>query len=897
MSFENIQLDDPNFCMGMQAGTFCTIDLSDQALKAKNQAGSQVGPLYSLSSNIVNTLKSLDYVGSKDHSDAIDKAPFFTLERVSSTQCKIKRWELNPAGPSLDLKNTITKTTAASDYYNAQGMAVEFYRRSFDGHNPGGINYVDISSAGKLSSGMKLFLGPSSDLDNENATEYVTVDTVSGTRVYLTSNVSNEYVDGDDITFYKNIYLISSLGFGGDTSKGTMFKLDPDTGAVLERDYEGFYQSVTACKWSPYVQGVACVSSTNMLFVRPYDFYQNWKSMYLSNVEDDRYTVFDVNDVEFDDYEVYKLMPKVTLVDDDGNRTTYNWSDYNFRQDSLLPYTSSVEMYLEKSKMIGTEDTTTAYIQVRDQFGVGLLNVDVDVDVSSGDTGAELSPLDGKVTTDANGDASVGYTSGLTFEGMTELTAKADGGFTGHGSQYVWNSNHITSDLDVDIDTHLYQEGDLESITHPVRQISNEVENVRTMFCKTFFTTEGGDWINPSPYSGQVSTYLPTLIVGNNDGPQSSFERNTSESISNNIKQVLDFEAQGYFRQIDDEFASTSDLIKQLGEQIPTISGGAYMAESVLTLDQLKLSQHTYWVGGTAYDYLWTMINFNQFVFVEDAIPAFFSEKNSIDTDIWIRLRPFAYDLNPATLRFMVREVSYDGDAGYRDFTSYCTITSFDAGGGIDGLDILCDPPEDFHHNATVFVHIEVYDEAPTPNFIYVDYWFKVIPDYRFPYLENLNPDRDQTDVAVDTDVYFEIKDQGIGVDIQSLEVIVNSKIANPLIIEKAGSKSHYKVRYNPSSDFYYGKEISVSVKVSDLSENANTLIDNYKFYTIESAEISFIPLNPKACKRGFPRFHDVEFLVIGDGNGIDEGTLRVQVHNIDVTDKVRILPVIYRAS
>jgi len=894
--YENLQLDDANFVIGMQAGTFASIDSSDQALKVKNQGGAQVGPLYSLSSNINNTLKSFDYVGPISHNDVIDKAPFFTLEKVSSTQCQIKRWELDPTGPSLDLKNTVTKTTGASDYYNVEGMAVEFYRRSFDNHNPGGIDYLDINSAGKISSGTKLFLGPSSDLDNEDVTEYVTVDTVSGTRVYLTSNISNEYVDGDDITFYKNIYLISSLGFNGDISKGTIFKLNPDTGAVLERNYEGFYQSVSACKWSSYVQAVACVSSTNMLFVRPYDSYQNWKSMYLSNVEDDTYTVFDVHDIEFNDYEVYKLMSKVTLVDDDGNKSTYNWSDYNFRQDSLLPYTSSVGVYLEKSKMIGTEDETTTHLQVRDQFGVGLLNVDVDVDVESGDLGAALDPVDGKVVTDSDGKASVDYTSGLSYEGMTNITAKADGGFTGHGSQYVWNSNHITSDLDVDFNVHLYQEGDISIEANILRQISNEVGGIYKIFCKTFFTAAGGDWVNPSAYSGEVSTYLPALIVGNNDGPQSSFHRDINDGVSNNIKQVLNFESNGYFRQIGENFTSTSDLIKQIGEKIPTISGAAYMADSFLTLDQLKLSQHTYWVGGTAYDYLWTMVNFNQFVFVEDAIPAFFSEKNSIDTDIWIRLRPFAYDLNSSTLKFMVRETSYAGDTGYRDFTPYCTINSFDAGGGIDGLDILCDPPNNFHHDSVVYVHIEVYDDAPVPNYIYVDYWFTVIPDYRFPYLENLNPDREQTDVSVDTDVYFEVKDQGIGVDINSLELLVNSKKAEPLTIEKVDS-NHYKITYNTTTDFYYNKEVSVSVKVSDLSENENTLVDSYKFYTIESSGIEFIPLNPRACKRGFPRFQDVEFLVLAEGNGIDTGTLRVQIHNKDVTDKVNILPVIYRTS
>jgi len=890
MAEENIQMDDGNFCIGMQAGTFATIDLSDQALKIKNLTGDQIA-LYTLSSNITNTLLSLTYVGPIEYSGSIDTATFFTLEKVSSTQCQIKRWELDTTGVTLDLKSTITKTTGGAYYYDAKGMAVEYYRRTFDVQNPGGINYLDINSASRISSGMILFLGPSSDLDNLGAVEYVTVDYVVGARVYFTSNIVNQYVDGDDITFYKNLYLVSRIGYAGDTSKGTMFKLNPSTGSVLETDNKGFYQGISACKWSTYVEAVACVSSTNMLFVRPYDYYQNWKSMFLNNVESNEATVFTVYDVEFDDYEVYKLMRKVTLRNDSGVKTTYSWATYNYRQDTLLPYTNSIDMYTTRAMMIGDADTTVLEIQVRDQFGVGLLNVETDVDVASGDSGVVLDPIDGKVTTDADGYADVGYTSGNTYEGMTRLTIKSAGGFTGHGSQYVWNSIYIRSEQDSAIDIKLFQKGGVSSDASIIRQIASQVQNFYTIFCKTFFTTTGGDWINPSPYAGEVSLYLPTMHVGYGDGPADSFERGwdpgdpgAPSSLSNNIKQVLDFESWNRFRQISNDLSGDFKWIKQLKEYVST-----------LQIDQLKLSKHTYWVGGIAYDYLWTQISFNQFVFVDDAIPQFWSEKNPIDTDIWIRLRPFAYDLNPGTLKFMVRELSYDGDTGYRDWTSYCTITSFDAGGGIDGLDILCNPPANFHHDAIIYVHLEVYDGAPTPNYIYTDYWFTIIPDYRFPYLDNLNPSREQTYVPVDSNVYFEIKDFGVGVDIDTLEMLVNSKKVTPTIVKV--SDNQYNITYDPVTNFYYDKEVTVSVRVSDLSENNNTLIDSYRFFTVESSGVMFVPVDPPVCKRGLPRFQDVSFLVLGLGDGVDLSSLRVQIHQLDVADKLRILPVIYRIS
>jgi len=900
MAYENIRIDDTNFCMGMQAGTFCTLDLSDQALKVKNLTGAQIGPVYTVSSGTISNLLSLDYVGPVDQTGPVDGATFFTLEKVSSTQCRIKRWELDTTGTTLDLKDTITKTTGGSYYFDAVGQAVEYYRRSFDGHNPGGQDYLDINSASRLSSGDRLFLGPSSDVDNPGESEYVVVDTVSGTRVNLTSNINYQYVDGDDITFYTNIYLVSALGYAGDTSKGTMFKIKADTGSVIETDNKGFYQGISACKWCTYVQAVACVSSANLLFVRPYDWYQNWKSMFLNNLENDDATPYPIYDIEFDDYEVYKLSKKITLRDDSGVKSTTSWATYNYRQDTLLPYVNSVEMYTTKSKMIGDADTTNIDIYVRDQFGVGLLNVDVDVDVDSGDNGAVFDPIDGIVTTDANGYAQLGYTSGNTYEGMTVLSANCTGGFTGHGSQYVWNFMSIRSEIDVDVDYTIIARKNVRVDIELIRQIDNQASILYSIFCRTFFTIPGGHWSNPSPYSGQVPTYLPTLITSTGDGPSAPMERpwepgeDDPPSFETRITQLEEFESSNTFRQIDFEFDGFLQWIKQVGEQNPTTSG-VQLADSDLQIDQMKLGHHTYWASGQPYDYLWTQVNLNQFIFVEDAVPKFWSEKNSIDTTIWIRLRPFAYDLDRDTFKFYVRESSYAGDTGYRDWTSYCTITSFDAGGGINGLDVICTPPANFHHNAVVYVHIEVYDEAPYPNFIYTDYWFMTIPDYRFPYLENLNPSRDQIDVPVNTDVYFEIKDEGVGVDIGSLELLVNSRAVIPTIDRV--SSHHYKITYDPGEYFYYNKEVTVSVRVSDSSEFANTLVDSYRFYTVESAAIEVIPLEPRQCKRGFPRFKDVSLLIIGQGNGIDLSSLRVQIHQYDVTNKVRVLPVIYRIS
>jgi len=68
----------------------------------------------------------------------------------------------------------------------------------------------------------------------------------------------------------------------------------------------------------------------------------------------------------------------------------------------------------------------------------------------------------------------------------------------------------------------------------------------------------------------------------------------------------------------------------------------------ILQLSQTYISRHL--SSGHKDD-----VDIDQFKFIEDAIPAFWSEKNSVETNIWIRLRPFAYSLNQSTLIFRVR--------------------------------------------------------------------------------------------------------------------------------------------------------------------------------------------------------------------------------------------------
>jgi len=906
---ENVHFKYPNFCLGPIAGTFCSInqDSATTILRIKTSAGSLITD-YSLSSNIVNELVHLEYAGPSSTTAIMDGLTFFTVEKVSSSRCIIKRWEARPSSSQLNLKSQIIKQTSGLYYYDINSAAVEYYERTFSLHNPAAQNYLNINNTSKITSGTRLFLGPSNDADNLGDGEYVTVSYTAGSTIYLTSDIIYQYVIGDQITFYTDVYLISNLGMSGDTSRGTLFKIDADSGSVGDVNTDKVYRNISSSRWCPISQTVASVSNNNILFINPYASYSNWRSMFLNNIEDNNYVLIPNYDVLFSEYSIYLLANKKTIRDDDGIRATENWGDwYNYVQNTLLPYSNSIEIYTNKSTMIGQNDTTTLYSKVVDQYGVGLSGKTVNFYIESGDFAAQFTPINGQVTTDINGEVNILYTSGASYEGETFISCKTDGASSYTGSQYIWNNTSIFSMIE-GVNEGKLDAWDIELGSDlRMRAIASGVSNEMGIYGRSFFTNPGGDWYQNANTAGQAAQYLPDLIIGDGEGPPYGFAAEPPfpdpiewNPMPNTIHQVEEFESENALQQLAD-FKCLTETPEAAGETTFTYENPFSIVQQIiesfdLQISQLKTSGHTHWIGVTPYDYLWTDTTLDQFIFVEDAIPKFWSTKNPVDTNIWVRLRPFAYSLNLISAKMFVREVWWGGDAGYVDVSSQLTKQTFDAGGGVLGLELTYNPAQDFHNNAIVYVYIEVYDEAPIPNRITTNYWFEVIPDYKSPYLVNLSPSREQSNVVVDTDIYFEIKDDGAGVDIDTLELYINSRVVTPTSVVKVND-NYYKVTYTPTTNFFFNKRISVGVIVDDLTDYPNWLNDRYAFYTIESDDILFTAFEPGMCKRGLSRFHDVSFIALGIGSGIDRDTLRLQVRDKDVTDKSTIVPVIYRIS
>lgn len=919
MAYENINLVNRNFCLGPQIGTICTIDLSapTTVMKVKNMTGATIMTL-SLSSNILYDNVRVEYVGPNSLSSMLDGLVFFTFEKVSDSVCMIKRWETRLSYMELLLKEEVVKYTTGDIYFNAIDFAVEYHHKTFVRPNEA-YNYLHANDVSHIKNGTRLIIGPSTDSSNFGAMETVVVSSVAsdidGYRINLSSNIMNEYSTGDTITFYSNIYVYSSVGYGGDDSKGSLLKIDAYNWNIIEVDTKALYRRVTSSRWCPQMNSIASIIGPNMLFIQPYNSYTNLRSMFMNNVESNEYTVFPILDFIFDNYLVYKLQKKISLRGAAGGRSIYEWTLYNYHQDTLLPYTNSLSITVDNQTVIGYSKTINISCQVRDQFDTGLRDKIV-VFTRSGDTNAVFIPMNGTVTSDINGFAKVYYTSGYNFTGRTIVSAQVSGSSAFSGSQYVYSENSIISMVSiinqytclknykpVEATTNSSQINTIFKILIPGETIPVLPEY--SIFCRSFFTYPGGDWGNNAEGNRgewedtkEVETWLPMLYLGDGlqiDSPAGGQGKGFTDSSDEDSFDII--------TQVD-EFRITTNVTSLLGfmsysnvedtGELPRTSITHPDESGEVQFSQMKMGSHSYWVNGVYSDSLWTYVKINQFVFVEEAIPSFWSEKNSIDTNIWIRLRPFAFSLNVNSLKFYIREVSYLGDTGYVDYTEFATLKTFDAGSSLTGIEVDVNIDNNFLHNSRVFVRIEVYDIASVPNFIYTEYWFDVIPDYKTPYLTNLLPDREADMVSVNSTISFDVRDDGSGVDIDSLECFLNSRLMTPdtLNIEML-SRFHYRITHTPAENLYFNKSYKVTVKVNDISEYNNRMNDSYIFYTVPSNGVMITDKKPSPCKRGMSRFEDVSFKLLAHGHGIDTETLRVQVFNKDVHP--RVLPIIYR--
>jgi len=113
----------------------------------------------------------------------------------------------------------------------------------------------------------------------------------------------------------------------------------------------------------------------------------------------------------------------------------------------------------------------------------------------------------------------------------------------------------------------------------------------------------------------------------------------------------------------------------------------------------------------------------------------------------------------------------------------------------------------------TVFVCLKA--AFGVPNEMTTDSYSFTVIDPVGPYTDGHNPAKNATNISPGSNIIVHVKDDGLGVDINTIVMMVNGQVVNPDI---SGTKEDYTLNYNPSEDFLEGSTIYVTVDANDLN-------------------------------------------------------------------------------
>ena len=904
-----------------------------EAHVATNTVDDQILALESeeASSSSAGELVTLKYVGPLNQSSTYDNAIFYTLERIPYGYRRyytyerddetgeyikyndvlkiaqeveyygniVRKWRINNTSFTLDLVSSSYKYSDSIDWFAADTFAIQTYQASLLDHVPSGTGMISFTTISGLSKYDTILIGPSSDTDNVSAVEEVYIHDIDYINDEVTIRTYGgadptiyEYVEGDPITVIKYAHLPSKpkplvnadgVRYAFDSTGGTLLSLDLNSYCdVVYRNYGGMFFEVQAADWNHIYDTVSFVKGCNLIH---YDLDQTKPvksqcllNMYEKEEDPELITIYDIN---FNGSDIYRLQEAEITWDDTGRQFLDEFDTYNYIVDALEIYSSTINIYASNT-IVGYQGVSYITAVVRDQFGVGLLNKDVHFDIENDITGV-LDPSDGNVITDANGVCSVQYTAGADYNGVANITARAVGANSGFGSSYV--AGHAAVSVMSDYNDDIKIKNILPDFSNFTMVVSKDAQQEGSMpiACYARRSLPGGEWAWVGAWA-EIEN--PTIDDRNNI--------NMYQSVMTFLSTVYQPTFNGISTDADGELAVGTEgtlpitrITQHLSESELNLPSEA-SAQDARYLSQNYLSRHLS-TGNVV------TATLNQFSFTQEAIPNFWSERNTTDIDYWIRLRPFAYSLDTTSLKIFVYEVSWAGTSTTIDIAPLGSITTFDAGSGLEGIDFAYSFPNAFHNNASVFVEVIVYDQAPTPNLITVSYWFRIIPDYLKPYIINKVPTVEAYDVPINTEITFDVLDNGDGVDISTLEVFINNKQITYTYVEY--EPGQFNIICNIGAPFVYSQEVKITVFVNDLSDNANLLRESWTFYCISSSGpwFNIDDVSPGRCLQGTERtMDDVKVQVYAiNSTGIDYDSLR-----LDVGGKyrnIKITPIIYR--
>ncbi len=178
-------------------------------------------------------------------------------------------------------------------------------------------------------------------------------------------------------------------------------------------------------------------------------------------------------------------------------------------------------------------------------------------------------------------------------------------------------------------------------------------------------------------------------------------------------------------------------------------------------------------------------------------------------------------------------------------------------------------------------VSIDASDYNDPANMMPTEYYsFTTVVDTNKPYLGGLDPDRNETDVAKDKNIFLSVYDALTGVDKSSIAINVNDEdVTDRTTIEPV--TSGYSVFYDPAEPFQFNETVKVNVSCQDFAINPNQLNTTYYFYIIPDKEPPYVQnMNPTANQVGVALNPEIYLEIVDDGYGVDSASVVMYVNS-----------------
>jgi hypothetical protein len=218
--------------------------------------------------------------------------------------------------------------------------------------------------------------------------------------------------------------------------------------------------------------------------------------------------------------------------------------------------------------------------------------------------------------------------------------------------------------------------------------------------------------------------------------------------------------------------------------------------------------------------------------------------------------------------------------------------------GTVADYSITINPVSNFQYGEIVVVQVEAYDLAsPANQLTNFSYSFQCIGDGASPYLGDFDPEQYSTNNPLNTNVSFHIYDDGFGVDISSVNVIIQGieySIGNGNLFY-SGSLNDYLIIANPDQNFNSGDTVYVSIDAADLASPPHVMgTFNYSFECI--LEDSFPPFiwqpYPENGSTGVPVSTSISCYILDNESGVDSTSIIFKINDVPIDD-YQIEPVI----